>query len=92
MGRWDGKTHEGGSLTAQDFPFFINTLGLKFAYGLLRLVTFYYYLFAVKPRAGARFLSEYPSRVRMANRNRCACAGLFIFSRQTLVDGLRSSV
>ena len=45
MSRWDGKTK--GSLTGYKiFLFFIKTLGLGFAYGLLRVVTYYYYLFA----------------------------------------------
>lgn len=45
MNRWDGKTR--GSLAGYKiFFFFINFLGLGFAYQLLRLVTYYYYLFS----------------------------------------------
>jgi predicted LPLAT superfamily acyltransferase len=72
MSRWDGKTK--GSLTGYKiFLFFINTLGLDFAYGLLRVVTYYYYLFAAKPRQA--LLDFY----QIARRN------FYIFG-QTLVD------
>ena len=84
MSRWDGKTK--GSLTGYKiFLFFINTLGLGFAYGLLRVVTYYYYLFAAKPRKA--LLDFYrntlhiagPEAAKMARRN------FYIFG-QTLVD------
>ena len=49
MSRWDGKT-KGSLLGYKIFLFFVKVLGLGFAYRLLKLVTFYYYLFAAKPR------------------------------------------
>ncbi|GLU56709.1 lipid A biosynthesis acyltransferase [Dyadobacter frigoris] len=49
MNRWDGKT-KGSLLGYKIFLFLINALGLNFAYGLLRIVSYYYYLFAEKPK------------------------------------------
>jgi predicted LPLAT superfamily acyltransferase len=49
MNRWDGKT-KGSLLGYKIFLFFIKMLGLGFAYRLLQIVTYYYYLFAVKPK------------------------------------------
>ncbi|MBE9464082.1 lipid A biosynthesis acyltransferase [Dyadobacter subterraneus] len=49
MNRWDGKT-KGSLFGYKIFLFLINALGLNFAYGLLRIVSYYYYLFAAKPK------------------------------------------
>ncbi|WP_159471687.1 lipid A biosynthesis acyltransferase [Dyadobacter sp. 3J3] len=49
MSRWDGKT-KGSLLGYKIFLFLINALGLNAAYGLLRMVSYYYYLFAAKPK------------------------------------------
>ncbi|MCE6991340.1 lipid A biosynthesis acyltransferase [Dyadobacter sp. CY323] len=84
MSRWDGKTK--GSLTGYKiFLFFINSLGLDFAYGLLRIVTFYYFLFAAKPKKALLDFYQnalhFPASVskKLVRRN------FFIFG-QTLVD------
>ncbi|MCF0056438.1 lysophospholipid acyltransferase family protein [Dyadobacter sp. CY356] len=49
MSRWDGKT-KGSLFGYKIFLFLINALGLNFAYGLLRIVSYYYYLYAAKPK------------------------------------------
>ncbi|MCF2447539.1 lipid A biosynthesis acyltransferase [Dyadobacter sp. CY345] len=49
MSRWDGKT-KGSLLGYRIFLFFIKVFGLGAAYKLLKLVTFYYYLFAAKSK------------------------------------------
>lgn len=84
MSRWDGKTK--GSLTGYKiFLFFINTLGLAFAYGLLRVVTYYYYLFAAKPRKA--LLDFYRNTLHIAGpeASKMARRNFYIFG-QTLVD------
>lgn len=84
MGRWDGKTK--GSLTGYKiFLFFINTLGLKFAYGLLRIVTFYYYLFAAKPRRALLDFYQNTLHISAAQSKSLARRNFYIFG-QTLVD------
>ncbi|WP_342083906.1 lysophospholipid acyltransferase family protein [Dyadobacter sp. OTU695] len=84
MSRWDGKTK--GSLTGYKiFLFFINTLGLGFAYGLLRVVTYYYYLFAAKPKKA--LLDFYQNTLHIAgfDARKMARRNFYIFG-QTLVD------
>lgn len=84
MSRWDGKTK--GSLTGYKiFLFFINTLGLGFAYGLLRVVTYYYYLFAAKPKRA--LLDFYQNTLHIAgpDAREMARKNFYIFG-QTLVD------
>jgi predicted LPLAT superfamily acyltransferase len=49
MSRWDGKT-KGSLLGYKIFLFFINFLGLRFAYWLLQIVSYYYFLFAAEPK------------------------------------------
>jgi predicted LPLAT superfamily acyltransferase len=49
MSRWDGKT-KGSLLGYKIFLFFVKVLGLGFAYRLLQLVTYYYFLFAARPK------------------------------------------
>ncbi len=49
MSRWDGKTK--GSLSGYKlFLFFIRHCSLSTVYALLRVVTYYYFLFSAKPR------------------------------------------
>lgn len=84
MSRWDGKTK--GSLTGYKiFLFFINTLGLGFAYGLLRVVTYYYYLFAVKPRRALLDFYQNTLHITSSDARKMARRNFYIFG-QTLVD------
>ncbi len=84
MSRWDGKTK--GSLTGYKiFLFFINTLGLGFAYGLLRVVTYYYYLFAAKPRKALLDFYQNTLHIAAPDARKMARKNFYIFG-QTLVD------
>lgn len=84
MSRWDGKTK--GSLTGYKiFLFFINTLGLGFAYGLLRVVTYYYYLFAAKPRKALLDFYQNTLHINGSDARKMARRNFYIFG-QTLVD------
>lgn len=84
MSRWDGKTK--GSLTGYKiFLFFINTLGLGFAYGLLRVVTYYYYLFAAKPRKALLDFYQNTLHITGSEARKMARRNFYIFG-QTLVD------
>ena len=84
MSRWDGKTK--GSLTGYKiFLFFINTLGLGFAYGLLRVVTYYYYLFAAKPRRALLDFYQNTLHIAGSDARKMARKNFYIFG-QTLVD------
>lgn len=84
MSRWDGKTK--GSLTGYKiFLFFINTLGLGFAYGLLRVVTYYYYLFAAKPRKALLDFYQNTLQISGPDARKMARRNFYIFG-QTLVD------
>ncbi|MCE7062086.1 lysophospholipid acyltransferase family protein [Dyadobacter sp. CY343] len=84
MSRWDGKTK--GSLTGYKiFLFFINTLGLNFAYYLLRIVTFYYYLFASKPRNALLDFYQNILHFQRAGAKKLVRKNFYIFG-QTLVD------
>ena len=84
MSRWDGKTK--GSLTGYKiFLFFINTLGLNFAYYLLRIVTFYYYLFASKPRKALLDFYQNALHTSRATAKKLVRTNFYIFG-QTLVD------
>jgi predicted LPLAT superfamily acyltransferase len=84
MSRWDGKTK--GSLTGYKiFLFFINTLGLDFAYGLLRVVTFYYYLFAAKPRRALLDFYHNTLHITGPEARTLVRRNFYIFG-QTLVD------
>ncbi|MGN7888041.1 LpxL/LpxP family acyltransferase [Dyadobacter sp. 22481] len=84
MSRWDGKTK--GSLTGYKiFLFFINTLGLGFAYGLLRAVTYYYYLFAAKPRRALLDFYQNTLHITSSDARKMARRNFYIFG-QTLVD------
>ncbi len=84
MSRWDGKTK--GSLTGYKiFLFFINTLGLGFAYGLLRVVTYYYYVFAAKPRKALLDFYQNTLHITGSDARKMARRNFYIFG-QTLVD------
>lgn len=84
MSRWDGKTK--GSLTGYKiFLFFINTLGLGFAYGLLWVVTYYYYLFAAKPRKALLDFYQNTLHITGSDARKMARRNFYIFG-QTLVD------
>ncbi len=84
MSRWDGKTR--GSLAGYKiFLFFINFLGLGFAYGLLRFVTFYYYLFAIRPKAALLDFYQHILHFSEDKAKKMARRNFYIFG-QTLVD------
>ncbi|KAA0992557.1 LpxL/LpxP family acyltransferase [Dyadobacter aurulentus] len=84
MSRWDGKTK--GSLTGYKiFLFFINSLGLNFAYYLLRVVTFYYYLFASRPRKALLEFYQNSLHTSRAAAKKLVRTNFYIFG-QTLVD------
>lgn len=84
MSRWDGKTK--GSLTGYKiFLFFINSLGLGFAYGLLRVVTYYYYLFAAKPKKALLDFYQNTLHITGSEARKMARRNFYIFG-QTLVD------
>jgi predicted LPLAT superfamily acyltransferase len=84
MNRWDGKTK--GSLTGYKiFLFFINSLGLDFAYLLLRIVTFYYFLFAARPKKALLDFYQKTLRISGAKANKLIRRNFYIFG-QTLVD------
>ena len=84
MSRWDGKTR--GSLVGYKiFLFFINFLGLGFAYRLLRVVTYYYFLFAARPKAA--LLDFYKNVLHFSEEKATNLirTNFYIFG-QTLVD------
>jgi predicted LPLAT superfamily acyltransferase len=84
MSRWDGKTK--GSLAGYKiFLFFINSLGLNFAYGLLKLVTYYYYLFAAKQRNALLDFYQNTLHFPLSEAKKLARKNFYIFG-QTLVD------
>ncbi|MCF2488994.1 lysophospholipid acyltransferase family protein [Dyadobacter sp. CY347] len=84
MSRWDGKTK--GSLAGYKiFLFFINTLGLDFAYGLLQLVTYYYYLFAAKQKSALLDFYQNTLHLPIPKAKKLARKNFYIFG-QTLVD------
>jgi predicted LPLAT superfamily acyltransferase len=84
MSRWDGKTK--GSLTGYKiFLFFINSLGLDFAYRLLRLVTYYYYLFAAKQKTALLDFYQNTLHFSPSEAKKLARRNFYIFG-QTLVD------
>ncbi len=84
MKRWDGKSR-GSVIGYKIFLFFIKTFGVKFAYLIVRFVTYYYFIFAEKNRkaiidfytVGLEFTKK--KSVRLARKN------FFIFGK-TLID------
>ena len=81
---WDGKTR--GSLAGYKiFLFFINFFGIGFAYALLRIVTFYYYLFAARPRKSLVDFYQNTLQISGADVKKLIRRNFFIFG-QTLVD------
>ncbi|MEO6284051.1 MAG: lysophospholipid acyltransferase family protein [Dyadobacter sp.] len=84
MSRWDGKTK--GSLTGYKiFLFFINSLGLGFAYRLLQIVTYYYYLFAAKPKNALLDFYQDTLHISAPDARKMVRRNFYIFG-QTLVD------
>jgi len=84
MSRWDGKT-KGSLIGYKIFLFFINSLGLDFAYWLLRLVTYYYYLFATKQKNALLDFYQNSLHIPLSEANKLARKNFYIFG-QTLVD------
>lgn len=84
MNRWNGKTR-GSLIGYKIFLFFINFLGLGFAYGLLRFVTYYYFLFAARPKAA--LLDFYKNVLHFSEHRaqKLVRTNFYIFG-QTLVD------
>lgn len=81
---WDGKTK--GTLAGYKiFFFFIRFLGLGFAYLLLRVVTYYYYLFASKPRNVLMDFYQHTLHFSHSEAKKLARKNFYIFG-QTLVD------
>ena len=84
MSRWDGKTK--GSLTGYKiFLFFIKSLGIAFAYRLLQLVTYYYYLFAAKQKHALLDFYQNTLHKSLPEAKKLARKNFYIFG-QTLVD------
>lgn len=84
MSRWDGKT-KGSLVGYKIFLFFINTLGLDFAYRLLQLVTYYYYLFAKKQKRALLDFYQNILHFPVSEAKKLARQNFYIFG-QTLVD------
>lgn len=84
MSRWDGKTK--GSLTGYKiFLYLLHTAGLPPAYALLKFVSFYYYLFARKPRKALADFYKVALHSTGRAANRLIRRNFYIFG-QTLVD------
>ncbi|KAA6441301.1 lipid A biosynthesis acyltransferase [Dyadobacter flavalbus] len=84
MSRWDGKTK--GSLAGYKiFLFFINSLGIDFAYRLLRIVTGYYFLMAAKPRNALLDFYQNGLQIPSIKAKFLARKNFYVFG-QTLVD------
>lgn len=84
MSRWDGKT-KGSLLGYKIFLFFVKVLGLGFAYRLLKLVTYYYYIFAAKPKNA--LLEFYRDTLHLSGKAALSLVrkNFYIFG-QTLLD------
>lgn len=84
MSRWDGKT-KGSLLGYKIFLFFVKVLGLGFAYRLLQLVTYYYFLFAARPKKA--LLDFYSETLHISGKPALALVrkNFYIFG-QTLLD------
>lgn len=84
MNRWDGKT-KGSLLGYKIFLFFVKVLGLGFAYRLLQLVTYYYFLFAARPKKA--LLDFYSEALHISGKPALALVrkNFYIFG-QTLLD------
>jgi predicted LPLAT superfamily acyltransferase len=84
MSRWDGKTK--GSLAGYKiFLFFINFFGLGFVYRVLRVVTYYYYIFAVRPKSALISFYQEVLHFSPSRSKKLAKENFYIFG-QTLVD------
>ena len=86
MSRWDGKT-KGPLLGYQILFFVIKTVGLPFAYFILRFVSYYYFLFEIEKRNLTidfymrSFNYTYKESRSLTRKN-------FYILAQTLVDGI----
>ena len=81
---WDGKTK--GTLTGYKiFFFFIKFWGIGFAYKLLRVVTYYYYLFAAKPKKALLDFYQNTLHFSVSEAKQLTRRNFYIFG-QTLVD------
>ncbi|MCE7041534.1 lysophospholipid acyltransferase family protein [Dyadobacter sp. CY312] len=81
---WDGKTK--GTLAGYKiFFFFIKFLGIDFAYRLLRVVTYYYYLFAAKPKRSLLDFYQNSLQFSLSEARKLTRRNFYIFG-QTLVD------
>lgn len=83
-GRWDGKT-KGTLIGYKIFFYFIKFAGLNVTYSLLRGVTFYYYLFAKRPRRVLLDFYKNSLHFSTSNAKQLTRRNFFIFG-QTLVD------
>lgn len=82
--KWDGKTK--GSLTGYKiFLFFIKVFGIGLSYKLLRVVTFYYYLFASKPRKVLFDFYQNTLHFTLSEAKKLTRRNFYVFG-QTLVD------
>ncbi|NIJ55125.1 LpxL/LpxP family acyltransferase [Dyadobacter arcticus] len=84
MSRWDGKTR-GSLIGYKIFLFFIHFLGLNFAYLLLRIVTYYYFLFATKPKNALLDFYQNALHISASDAKKLVRKNFYIFG-QTLVD------
>jgi predicted LPLAT superfamily acyltransferase len=84
MSRWDGKT-KGSLLGYQIFLFLIKFLGIQVAYLFVRVVTYYYYLFAGKPRKVLQEFYKHILHYSTAEARKLSRANFYIFG-QTLID------
>lgn len=84
MSQWDGKS-KGNVLGYKIFLAFINLLGVKAAYLLLRFVSLYYFLFSKKSRDS--ILDFYIKRLKFPKRKaiQLTLTNFYVFG-QTLVD------
>ena len=84
MSRWDGKT-KGSLLGYKIFLYLVKVLGLGFAYKLLKLVTFYYYLFAAKPKKALLDFYKDALQITGTPALRLVRKNFYVFG-QTLLD------
>lgn len=84
MAQWDGRSR-GTVLGYRIFVFMIQYGGIKPAYFLLRFVTYYYFLFAAKPK---KILINFYQRALKVNEvvAKKLCRKNFYYLGQTLVD------
>ncbi|PWJ58558.1 putative LPLAT superfamily acyltransferase [Dyadobacter jejuensis] len=84
MSRWDGKT-KGFLAGYQIFLFFIQHTKLSVVYALLRMVTYYYYVFARKPRRAIEGFYREFLQYSSGEARKLARTNFYIFG-QIMVD------